>query len=106
MIRGVVNERCEAVLRLRLRGPDGVELDVDAIVDTGFSSSLTLPSAVIALLGLVRESSTSAKLGDGSIRRFDIYAAEIDWGGTWRTVLVSAIGTNHCWECGFLRATG
>jgi hypothetical protein len=37
MIRGVVNALSEAVVRLRLRGPGGVETDVDAIVDTGFS---------------------------------------------------------------------
>ena len=41
MIRGVVNDRREAVLRLRRRGPGGIEADVDALRDTGFTSSLT-----------------------------------------------------------------
>ena len=31
-------------------------------------------------------------LADGSVRQFDIYAAEVDWGGVWRSVLVSAVG--------------
>jgi predicted aspartyl protease len=31
-------------------------------------------------------------LGDGSVRHFDICAAEVDWGGTWRAVLVYAVG--------------
>ena len=54
MIRGVVNARHEAVVRLRVRGPGGVESEVDVIVDSGFTSSLTLPMAMATALGLVR----------------------------------------------------
>src|SRR5438128_8649745 len=92
MIRGVVNARHEAVVRLRVRGPGGVESDVDAIVDSGFTSSLTLPASIVTALGLARQSSSSAVLADGSVRQFDIFAAEVAWGGTWRAVLVSAVG--------------
>ncbi len=92
MIRGVVNARREGIVRLRVRGPSGVESDVDALVDSGFTSSLTLPTTTVAALGLVRRSSSSAVLADGSVRKFDIYAAEVVWGGTWRAVLVSAVG--------------
>lgn len=31
-------------------------------------------------------------LADGSVRQFDIYGAEVSWGGTWRPVLVSGLG--------------
>ena len=92
MIQGVVNARHEAVVRLRVRGSGGIESDVDVIVDSGFTSSLTLPTAILTALGLVRQSSGTALLADGSIRQFDIFAAEVAWGGTWRTVLVSAVG--------------
>jgi clan AA aspartic protease len=92
MIRGVVNARHEAVVRLRVRGPSGAELDFDAVVDTGFTGSLTLLSAAVGALGLVRQSGGSAVLGDGSIRHFDVYAAEVEWDGNWRPVLVSAVG--------------
>jgi clan AA aspartic protease len=92
MIRGVVNVRREAVVRLRVRGPVGVELAVDAIVDSGFTSSLTLPATIVTSLGLVRQSGSSAVLADGSIRQFDICAAEVEWDGAWRAVLVSAMG--------------
>jgi clan AA aspartic protease len=95
MILGVVNARNEAIVRLRVRGPGGVESDVDAIVDSGFTSSLTLPATVATALGLVRQSGGTAVLADGSIRQFDIFAAEVLWGGTWRAVLVSAVG-NEC----------
>jgi hypothetical protein len=44
MMRGTVNARLEAVLRLRITGPTGIAVDVDAVVDTGFTNSLVLPS--------------------------------------------------------------
>jgi clan AA aspartic protease len=92
MIRGVVNARHEAVVRLRVRGPAGVESDVDGIIDSGFTSSLTLPATTVAALGLIRQSGGTATLADGSVRQFDICAAEVAWGGTWRAVLVLAVG--------------
>ena len=64
-----------------MRGPGGTELDVGAVVDSGFSASLTLPAAVVAALGLARQSGGAAVLADGSVRQFDIYAAEVAWGG-------------------------
>ena len=92
MIRGVVNARHEAVVRLRVRGRGGVEADVDAIVDSGFTSSLTLPAATVAALGLVRQSGGTAALADGSLRKFDLCSAEVEWGGIWRAVLVYELG--------------
>jgi clan AA aspartic protease len=92
MIQGVVNNRHEAIVRLRVRGPSGVESDVEAIVDSGFTSSLALPIEMVTALTLARHSGSAAVLADGSIRQFDIYAAEVEWGGSWRAVLVSAVG--------------
>ena len=34
MIRGAVNARLEAVVRLRVRGPGGAETDLDAVIDS------------------------------------------------------------------------
>lgn len=73
MIRGVVNARYEAIVPLRVRGSAGAELSADAVVDTGFNGSLTLSSAAVTTLGLVRQSGGGAMLGDGSVRQFDIY---------------------------------
>jgi clan AA aspartic protease len=92
MIQGEVNARGEAVIRCRLRGPSGSETEIDAVVDTGFTASLTLPSAAIAMLGLAHHLSSRAVLTDGSRRQFDIYAAELEWSGGWRPVLISALG--------------
>lgn len=92
MIRGLVNARREAVVRLKVRGPSGNVSDVDVIVDSGFTASLTLPATVVAALGLARSAGGSAVHADGSVRQFDICAVEVEWGGTWRVVLVSAVG--------------
>ena len=93
MIRGVVNSNLEAVVRLRVRGPGHPGLDVDVVVDSGFNGSLTLPAATVAALGLTRQSSSGARLADGSFRQLDIYAAEVSWDGHWQPVLLSIIGS-------------
>lgn len=91
-MRGVVNARNEAVVRLRVRGSSHRELTVDAVVDSGFSASLTLPAAEIAALDLEYRSRSGAVLADGSLRQFGIYAAEVEWHDAWHPVLVSAVG--------------
>jgi predicted aspartyl protease len=65
---------------------------VDGIVDSGFTASLALPAATVTALALVRQSGGTAVLADGSVRHFDICAAEVLWEGNWRSVLVSAVG--------------
>jgi clan AA aspartic protease len=91
-VSGTVNAQLEAVLRLRVRGPGGAEDVVEAVIDTGYTGSLTLPTSVAASLGLAQVSSGRAVLADGSSRRFDSFAVELDWGGTWRGVVASALG--------------
>ena len=92
MIRGIVNDWQEAIIRLRLRGTDGTELEIDAIVDTGFNASLTLPLSVVTSLALVRRMGGSALLADGLTRSFDIYAVLVEWDGTLRETLVYELG--------------
>jgi predicted aspartyl protease len=65
---GAVSARREAVVPLRVRGPSGIELSVDAIVDTGFTAALTLPKTVITALSLARIPTGGAVLADGSAK--------------------------------------
>ena len=51
MMHGMVNARLEAIVALRVRGPTGAELNVDAIVTWGFTAALTLPSAIVSTAG-------------------------------------------------------
>ena len=90
--RGAVNARLEAIITLRIRGPSGDELEVAAVIDTGYTGSLTLPAGVAASLGLARRSGGRAVLADGSVRRFDTFAAEVLWGGSWVGVVASVVG--------------
>ena len=88
---GHVNILSEAVLPLRVFGPLGESL-VTAVIDTGFTASLTLPAQTIAKLGLATVSEGEAFLADGSNIEYRVYAAEIDWDGVRRKVSVFGIG--------------
>jgi len=90
---GTVSARLEAIIPLRLRGPTGTVTEFDAIVDTGFTGLLTLPTAAAESLGLERGMGSQATLADGLEKRFDTFTAELEWGGTWRGVVVFALGT-------------
>jgi clan AA aspartic protease len=92
MIRGVVSAHREAIIKLRIRGSGGIERLVDVVVDSGFSASLALPPTTVAALGLARQMNGRLVLADGSVRSVDLCAAEVEWDGAWRPVLVSAIG--------------
>lgn len=93
MITGAVSPTGEAVVPLRVRGPGGAVADLYAVIDTGFTSYLALPPATTAALGLVPQTVGTALLGDGSTVAHDIYAADVEWGGTWQPVLVAAVGS-------------
>jgi hypothetical protein len=47
VLTGTVNSHYEAVVRLLIRGPSGRDLEAEAIIDTGFTGSLTLPRDVV-----------------------------------------------------------
>jgi predicted aspartyl protease len=66
MISGVVTPYREAVVRLRVSGSSGHEEEVEAVIDTGFTDFLTLPTATIAVLALPLAGSMRVTLADGS----------------------------------------
>jgi len=88
MIVGSVNTDREAIVRLMILGPQGREREVEAIVDTGYTGSLTLPSDVAADLELPFLMQGSAILADGSEILFDIHEATVDWAGRRRRALI------------------
>ena len=92
MMRGVVNSRREAVVSLTIHGPAGAVALAEAVIDTGFSGSLAMPAAAVSALGLMRRSGGQAVLADGTATRFDVFAAEVEWAGLRRGVVVSAVG--------------
>ena len=63
---GFVTSNREAVIRVLVRGSDGQEARVEAVIDTGFTGFLTLPEGLIGNLTLAFAGTTRATLGDGS----------------------------------------
>jgi len=93
MITGVVYGD-EGRIRLKVRGPHGSEQEVVAVIDTGYTASLSLPPPLIAALGLQWRSVDRGTLADGSERLFNFYEAIVVWDGKPRHVLVSEAGTD------------
>jgi clan AA aspartic protease len=88
MITGVVTASRQAIIRLTVRGPEGQEQEIDAVIDTGFDGILTLPPSLIATLGLVWRRRGRALLADGSESLFDIYETIVIWDGEPRRIAV------------------
>jgi clan AA aspartic protease len=94
VIAGVVNARLEAIIRLRVQATDGSEHDVQAVLDTGFNGSLTLPSAVIAILALPWRGRNVVTLANGARERCNLYGGKVIWDGAPRTILIEAADTD------------
>ena len=92
MIAGVVNASLEAVISLAVQGPSGQTRDVDAVIDTGYSGTLTLPPSIVAELGLSFRSSGRAILANGTEDAFSTYDATVLWDGALREVEADALG--------------
>jgi clan AA aspartic protease len=90
MITGRVNARREAIVVLPVRGPAG-EQEIESILDTGFTGSLTLPPSLIAGLGLPWRSRSSAILANGNIEEVNIHVGRIVWDGVPRAILIQAM---------------
>lgn len=80
MIYGVVRT-LEATVELSVRGSAGQERRVEAVIDSGFTGSLTLPGALLASLQLPIQGVLRGILADGSERLFDVYEATVMWDG-------------------------
>jgi clan AA aspartic protease len=93
MITGEVKSG-EGQIRLKIKGLRGREHEVEAVVDSGYTEWLTLPSGVIADLGLRWRSLDRATLADGSECMFDVYIAKVEWDGIERRVLVDEADTD------------
>src|SRR5947207_1145487 len=87
MITGAVKSG-EGRIRITVKGLRGRQQQVEAIIDTGYSASLTLPPALIAALGLPWQTKDTARLADGSECIFSVYEARIVWDGKVRQILV------------------
>lgn len=88
MIIGTIRSNAARV-RMKLLGSGGREQEVEAVIDTGFTGMLTLPSAVIAAMGLRFRAMDQAMLADGSTCFFRTFQGKVNWDGKIRTILVA-----------------
>lgn len=91
MITGRVNEKLEAVLTLSIYDSQGKSREVEALIDTGYTAYLTLPSTIIAELGLENFATGQLTMADGSKIVSELYQASILWDGQPRTIEVDAL---------------
>jgi clan AA aspartic protease len=77
--------------RIEIHDPAApVGREIECIVDTGFSGSLSLPPTLVAELGLPFRRRGRALLADGSETFFDIHEASVIWDGRPRLVPTDA----------------
>ncbi|MDJ0597498.1 MAG: clan AA aspartic protease [Crocosphaera sp.] len=93
MIIGYVNANYESVIRLAVGNDTGQRLVIDAVIDTGFSGFVSLPSEMIEELNLPWSYRDRGTLGDGSEVIFDIYRALAIWDGNLVTIEVNLAET-------------
>ncbi|MEB3294164.1 MAG: clan AA aspartic protease [Synechococcales bacterium] len=94
MIIGSVNSRREAIIQLAVSGENNKRQGVKAVIDTGYTGFLTLPSAIITTLELTWFMQEEGFLGDGSICMFNVYEASVIWDGKVRAIEVNESETD------------
>ena len=92
MINGNVVDGREARVRRRVSA-DNITLELDAIIDTGFTEYLCLPANVIRLLGVQRINTERVTLADGTAVSVDLFEAQIEWAGSEQATLVHSLGS-------------
>jgi clan AA aspartic protease len=85
MITGSIQGR-QATITLPVFGEDGAEIEVEFVLDTGFTGVTTLPPALCLSLEALFLRVQRAGLADGSPILLRVYAVTLLWDGQERTV--------------------
>lgn len=93
MMHGIVNQNCEATIRIVVGDTGAQRQTIDAVIDTGFTGFLTLPMTVLTRLNLQPYRREAGTLGDGSVCVFDVYRGLVIWDGEFRRIDINASET-------------
>jgi clan AA aspartic protease len=93
MMQGIVDQNCEATVRLVVGNADSQRQMIDAVIDTGFTGFLTLPLSVLTNLNLRAYRREEGILGDGSTCIFDVYRGLVIWDGELRRIDINESNT-------------
>lgn len=74
------------MIPLSLLGPGESRVRIEAVVDTGFTGHLVLPSVLVGELGLPLRGSRDSFLADGSVVSLDAYRVGGEWDDRVRVV--------------------
>ena len=88
MIRGKVNGDHQALVTVDLMDGEGRPRSLEAILDTGFTGYLTLPTESIQQLRLPSVGQRTFELANGELFEFEAYLAEVSWHGRLSDALV------------------
>jgi hypothetical protein len=86
MMQGIVDQNCEATIRLVVGNADSQRQMIDAVIDTGFTGFLTLPFSVLAdlnifsglQLGFIWENENLSVILAGNLARFEARAVVVE----------------------------
>ena len=90
MMTGEYADSDEIFVPLTLRGADGHEEQVNAVIDTGFTGFLVLPTPLMQTLGFPQMDFAEVILGDNSVTELALHEVNVLWHGGERTVLAYA----------------
>jgi clan AA aspartic protease len=101
MIRGDFRDDAPRAV-LALLGDSG-RIEVEFVVDTGFTGTLAMPSHWLVTVGATLEGARLIQLADGTERHTAIYAVEVEWYGESRIVPVTVIEDEPLIGIGLMR---
>ena len=90
MITGTVTALREATINVALRGTEGTERQIDAVIDTGYNGALSLPLELVEELQLPWTARGRGLLADGREAIFHSYEATVVWDGRPRRISADA----------------
>ena len=88
MIKGKVSGDLQALVIVDIMGGEGRPQSLEAILDTGFTGYLTLPTESIQQLGLRSVGQRIFELANGDLFEFEAYLAAVSWHGSLTDALV------------------
>jgi clan AA aspartic protease len=94
MIHGVVSRNREATISLVVVNESRQTKLITAVIDTGYTGFLSLPSEIITELNLFWTGIDRGTLGDGSEVTFEVYAAKVIWDGEYRDIPINEAETD------------
>ncbi len=77
----VTADASEAVIAVQVLGARGDRVEIEAVIDTGFTGFFTLSADVVRSMSLPSRGSRDVVLADGSVVGLDVYRGHVVWHG-------------------------